>query len=164
MKRLLPLLLCLFLLIGCIKSTGNEYSNAAFTAILPDTFEPLENVSIVCFAPHGNPLLSSSITYASTELNWYFDRFTEAEYAEELSALTGYESLVLESVEPCKVDGCDARRIACKVVIEQGTHDLIVYAISADRLHIFTLLNREGDSFVAPFDAMMKTLGFTEES
>ena len=42
--------------------------------------------------------------------------------------------------------------------IDQGTHDLILYAISADQTYFFTLLNRDSDSFIDAFDAMMQSL------
>lgn len=164
MKRLLPFLLCLLLLFGCSGVPENAYHNANFTAELPESFEPVSDAPIVCFAPYGNALLSSSITFSSTELNWYFDRFTEEEYAEALQTMTGYDSLTVERVESCKVDGCDARRIACKVSIDQGVHDLIVYAVSADQIFFFTLLNRDTDHYVEAFDEMMRSLRFTEES
>ena len=162
MKRFLPLILCLLLLIGCAGPSKNAYRNARFSADLPDTFEPVSDVPIICFAPYGEALLSSSITFSSTELNWYFDDFTEQEYAEALTQLSGYDSLTLVSVEACRVDGYDARRIACKVSIDQGVHDLIVYAVSADQIYFFTLLNRDSDHFIEDFDAMMRSIRFTE--
>ncbi len=162
MKRLLPFLLCLFMLVGCSGAAANAYQNAYFAAELPDTFEPVDNMPIICFAPYGNPLLSSSITFSSTELNWYFDRFTTDEYREALQSTSGYESLTVGSVEVCKVDGCDARRIACKVAIDQGEHDLIIYAISAKQMYFFTLLNRDSDDYIHAFDAMMRSIRFTE--
>ena len=164
MKRFLPLVLCVLLLLGCKGASKNAYSNAYFTADLPDAFEPVDNVPILCFAPHGDPLLSSSITFSSTELNWYFDDFTEAEYATALQTMTGYASLTAESVESVRVDGCSARRIACKVAIDQGTHDLIVYAVSSDQIYLFTLLNRDTDDYVGAFDEMMRSIRFTEAS
>ena len=162
MKRILSLLLCLLLLLGCNGAIGTAYRNAAFTASLPAPFEPVDNVSIVCFAPYGNPLLSSSITFYTTELNWYFDTFSEDEYTEAVQTLCGYESLSVDQVETCRIDGFDARRIACTVQIDQGTHNLILYAVNADRTYFFTLLNRDCDDYVASFDEMMKTVHFTE--
>ncbi len=162
MKRFFPLLLCILLLFGCkAPSNENVYRHTLFTVSLPDTFEPVDTESLICFAPHGDPLLSSSITYYTTELNPYFDDFSESEYENALKAECGYESLSLVSVESRKIDGCAAKRIACKVQIDQGMHDLIVYAINGDRTYFFTLLNREGDSFVDAFDSMMNTLRFT---
>ena len=157
MKRFLILLLCLFLLSGCKAETDSAYQNASFSVVLPDNFRPAENTSVVCFAPYGDPLLSSSITFYTTELNWYFDSFTADEYADALTSLCGYDSLAVEAVTACRIDGYDARRIACKVQIDQGTHDLIIYAISADRCCFMILLNREGDSYVNDFDTMMNS-------
>ena len=165
MKRLLPLLLCLLTAFGCAKSAGsNLYKNGFFTASLPDTFEPVRNSAIVCFAPNGDPLLSSSITFYSTELNWYFEDFTESEYRDALRTMTGYEELTLNSVDSVLVDGFHARRIACKVRIDQGIHDLIIYAVSADQTYFFTLLNRDADNYISAFDQMMKTVQFTKAS
>ena len=129
---------------------------------MPEQFEQVENTSVTCFAPYGDPLLSSSITVSTTELNWYFDSFTKSEYEEALKTFCGYEMLTVDRFEDTRVDGCDARRIACKVSIDQGTHDLIIYAVNADRTYIFTLLNRDGDNYISAFDTMMSTLRFTE--
>ena len=163
MKRLIPVLLCLLLLFGCTGVAKGAYRNSYFSAALPEPFEPVENTSVICFAPYGDPLLSSSISFYATEANWYFDSFTEAEYADSLSSLCGYESLSLVGLRSCRVDGFDAKRIACKVQIEQGTHDLILYAVNADRTYFLTLLNREGDSYIDAFDAMMDSLHFAEK-
>lgn len=157
MKRLLVLLLCLFLFVGCKTSNNEAYQNASFSVVLPDNFRPVENTSVVCFAPYGDPLLSSSVTFYATELNWYFDSFTVEEYADALSSLCGYDSLSVEDIAVCRTDGHDARRIACRVQIDQGTHDLIIYAINADRCYFMILLNREGDSYIGDFDAMMNS-------
>ena len=149
------------LLFGCSGAPQHHYRNTAFTAALPERFEPVENAPVLCFAPFGDPLHASSITVSSTELNWYFDSFTDAEYEAALKEQCGYESLTLNEVRSCRVDGSKARRIDCNVTLDQGTHDLIVYAVSADRIYFFTLLNREGDPYVEPFDAMMKTIQIT---
>lgn len=162
MKRLMPFLLCLFLLIGCAVSAQNTYHHPAFTASLPASFEPVDTASIVCFAPHGNPQLSSSITFYATEQNWYFDSFSVEEYEDALQTICGYESLSVDQIKPCRVDGFEARRISCKVLLEQGTHDLILYAVNAGQTYFFTLLNRESDDYIAAFDAMMSTIQFTE--
>lgn len=162
MKRILPLLLCLLMLLGCGSSTQTVYEHPVFTASLPEPFEPVSGVQMICFAPYGDPLLSSSITFSATELNWYFDRFTDGEYESALKELCGYDSLTLLEKTPCKVDGYDAYRVACKVDLEQGTHDLILYAIAADRTYFFTLLNREGDAYIGAFDAMMQSVRFKE--
>ena len=162
MKRILSLLLCLILVTGCTGAAQNIYKHSAFTVVVPDPFEPVSGMAMVCFAPYGDPLLSSSITYYSTELNWYFDDFTEKEYADALQTLCGYESMTVERIETVRVDGHDARRIACRVFIDQGTHDLIIYAVNADRTYIFTLLNREEDDYVTVFDSMMSTVHLTE--
>lgn len=162
MKRLFPVLLALVLLFGCSGSAQNSYRHSAFSASLPEPFEPVENTSVVCFSPYGDPLLSSSITYNATELNWYFDSFTKDEYEQALKTLCGYESLSVTQIETKRVDGYDARRIACKVQIDQGMHDLILYAVNADRTYFFTLLNREGDDYIAAFDDMMSTISLTE--
>lgn len=162
MKRLFPCLLCLLMLFGCVKTAQNAYRGDFFTASLPEPFEPVGDASVICFAPYGDPLLSSSITVSSTELNWYFDSFTKEEYEEALDAFCGYETLTLDKFENTRVDGYDARRIVCQVSIDQGTHDLIIYAVSADRTYLFTLLNREGDDYVSAFDTMMSTVHITE--
>jgi hypothetical protein len=162
MKRLLPLLLSLILLICCTPSAQNVFENEAFSVSVPEPFEQVCNVPITCFAPYGDPLLSSSITYSATELNWYFDKFTDSEYDACLKELCGYEELKLISVDHCRIDGYDAKRIACKVKIDQGIHDLVVYAINADRTCFFTLLNRENDSYNEAFDAMMQTVRLKE--
>ena len=162
MKRLLPLLLCALLLLGCSAAVQNAYHCAAFTASLPEPFEPVRSSSVICFAPYGDPLLSSSITYSATELNWYYDTFTKEEYAQELKSLCGYESLTVEQINETRVDGYHARRIACKVQIDQGSHDLIIYAVNADRTCFFTLLNREGDDYMAAFDTMIYSIDLKE--
>lgn len=164
MKRALPFLLCVFLLFGCsAKPSGNIYQHSLFTVSLPETFEPVKTDSMICFAPYGDPLLSSSITYYTTELNPYFDDFTDKEYEETLQKSCGYESLSLVSVESRSIDGYAGKRIACKVQIDQGTHDLIVYAVNGDRTYFFTLLNREGDAYIDAFDTMMKTVQFVKQ-
>lgn len=161
MKRAAVLLLILLLLSGCASKGENTYSDACFSATLPDGFTRVTNTSILCFAPHGNPMRASSITFNATELNWYFDAFTADEYEAALKEQCGYESLTLIDVKDCRVDGNKAKRIACRVELDQGQHDLIVYAVSADRIYFFTLLNREGDPYTEPFDAMMNSLRFT---
>jgi len=162
MKRILPVLICVLLLVGCVSASDSLYRHPAFTVSLPEPFEPVGQSGVVCFAPYGDPLLSSSVTFSVTELNWYFDSFTEEEYEESLRTLCGYETLSVVSLDKCSVDGNAAHRIACKVQIDQGIHDLIVYAIQADRTYIFTLLNREGDPYISAFDSMMSTLHLTE--
>lgn len=162
MKRILPLLLCFLLLIGCTPASENRYVNESFSLDLPTPFEPVSNPSVICFAPYGDALLSSSVTVYATELNWYFDRFCEDDYAEALKTLCGYDDLTLVGIESRKIDGCNARRISCKVQIDQGEHDLILYAIEAERCYFFTLLNREGDSYIDSFDSMMQTVRFRE--
>ena len=164
MKRLLLCLLCLLLLSGCAQSIKNTFQGDTFSASIPKPFEPVADSSVVCFAPYGDPLLSSLITVSATELNWYFDSFTEEEYAESLNTSCGYETLTVVRFENARVGGYDARRIACKVSIDQGTHDLIIYAVSADRTYFFTLLNREEDDYVSDFDVMMSTVRFTEDA
>ena len=161
MRRTFLLLMAVLLLCGCASKGGNEYRDAYFCATLPDGFERVANDSIVCFAPHGNPAHESSITFYATELNWYFDSFTPEEYETALKELCGFDSLTLSEVCPCRIDGNNARRIACTVELDQGVHDLILYAVSADRIYFFTLLNREGDPYVEQFDEMMKTIRIT---
>ncbi len=158
MKRALVLLLAALLVFGCGVPASNRYVSDVFEADLPDSFERVPNADILCFAPYGDALRASSITVYTTELNWYFDSFDAAEYETALMELCGYESLTLNDVQSCRVDGNPAKRIACKVEIDQGTHDLILYAVSAERTYFFTLLNRDSDSFVAPFDQMMQSL------
>ena len=63
MKRAAVLLLILLLLSGCASAGGNTYSDACFSATLPDGFTRVTNASILCFAPHGNPMRASSITW-----------------------------------------------------------------------------------------------------
>lgn len=162
MRRILPLLLCLLLLFGCSETKRNICRNSSFSAELPEHFETVPNSPILCFAPYGDPLHSSSITVAVTELNWYFDDFSNDDYSEALSELCGYESITVKSAEVCRVDGHNARRIVCSVLIDQGEHDLVLYAISADRTYFFTLLNRQGDDYIDAFETMMKTIRFTE--
>lgn len=163
MKRLLPFLLCLVLLFGCLSASQNVYRHPDFMASLPESFAPVESASFVCFAPHGNPTFSSSITFSATEQNWYFDSFSKAEYEDALQTLCGYESLSVEQIDSCRVDGYDARRITCQVLLEQGMHTLVIYAVNAEQTYFFTLLNRESDDYIGAFDAMMSTLQFTEE-
>lgn len=158
MKRLLPLLLALLIVLGCAGVDGGRYSQPLFEATLPDGFEPVRDANILCFAPHGDPLHGSSITFYTTELNWYFDRFTDEDYADLIAAETGYENVTTLSVRDCRVDGYDAKRIAYQVTIDRETHDLIVYAVSADRIFFFTLLNQASDPYVPAFDEMMQTL------
>lgn len=160
MKRFLPLLLCLLFAFGCGATANHNFESNAFSAVIPEPFERVESAGILCFAPEGDPLLSSSITVYTTELNWYFDSFSEEEYADALSQLTGYDSLSVSEVRSCKVDGSDARRIACTAAIDQGIHDLILYVVSADEIYVFTLLNRDSDNYIASFDDMMKSVRF----
>ena len=164
MKRLFPILICLLLLFACKpQPQGNVYHHSLFTASLPEHFEQVNDLPVLCFAPYGDPLHSSSITYYATELNPYFDDFSKEEYEQALRELCGYESLTLETVESCRVDGFSAKRIACKVAIDQGTHDLIVYAVNSYGTYFFTLLNRDGDSYIDAFDEMMKNIQFTRQ-
>ena len=156
-KRFLPCLLLIVLVLGCASAGGQRYQGALFDANLPEGFAPVANAQVLCFAPHGDPVLSSSITCYTTESNWYFDRFTDDDYAQALCD-AGYEIVAIEDVKPCKVDGFDARRISCQIEIDQITHTLIVYAVSADRTYFFTLLNQNGDDYVQPFDEMMQTV------
>ncbi len=158
MKRTLAFLLCCLVLFGCSSAAESLYRHSSFSANLPAPFEPVKNAKITCFAPYGDPFLSSSITFYSTELNWYFENFTEQEYQDALAELTGYESVMLNKIESIRVDGYAARRITCTVTIDQGEHDLIIYAIDADKIYFFTLLNREGDAYIDAFDSMMKTI------
>lgn len=158
MKRILPILLIIVFFIGCSSAADTLYRHPSFTAELPAPFEPVKNANITCFAPYGDPLLSSSITFYTTELNWYFDDFTEQEYRDALTALTRYETVTLNKFESVHVDGYPAKRISCNVTIDQGVHDLVIYAINADRIYFFTLLNREGDGYIGAFDNMMKTI------
>ena len=162
MKRLLSLFFCLLLLFGCSGEPKNVFRNSDFTAVLPEPFAPVDSVSMVCFAPYGDPLLSSSITYYVTEQNWYFDSFTKDDYEDALKALCQYESLTVADAHTCRVDGFKAYRISGKVLLEQGTHDLILYAVNGGKTYFFTLLNREGDDYIGAFDAMMSSLRFTE--
>lgn len=156
-KRLLPLFLILILLCGCAGSGDRTYSGTWFDAELPDGFREVRGSQVLCFAPNADPLRSSSITCYATESNWYFDRFTEADYEQALRD-AGYEIISFGQVQALKIDRCEARRIDCQVEIDQGRHDLIVYAVSADRTYFFTLLNRDSDSYVQPFDDMMQTV------
>ena len=159
MKRLLlPLLLAALLLFGCAGVSAERYEHPLFEATLPIGFEPVRDANMLCFAPHGDPLHGSSITFYTTELNWYFDRFTDADYADRIAAETGYEHIVADSVRDCKVDGYDAKRIAYRVTVDQTEMDLIVYAVSADRICFFTLLNAGTDAYIPAFDEMMQTL------
>ena len=162
MRRLFPVLLAIILLCGCGSTGPNRYENSLFSVSLPDGFEPIDDVPILCFAPYGDPLLSSSVTVITTELNWYFDDFSEDEYVRAIQSISGFEAIDVKQIDLLKVDGYPARRIACSVQIDQGTHDLILYAISADRTYFFTLLNRHGDDYVASFDSMIQTIRFTE--
>ena len=162
MKRLFILFLIVLLLLGCHPVPQNRFVCASFEADLPAHFQQVPNASILCFAPYGDPLLSSSITFYATELNWYFDTLTEQEYEESLRHLSGYESLTLTELRHLKIDGYDAQRISCKVSIEQGEHDLIVYAIQADQAYFFTLLNRDSDSYTEDFDRMMCSIDLKE--
>lgn len=162
MKRLIALFCILILFLGCASSSGNRFVCTAFEADLPQGFRPVANANILCFAPLGDPLYSSSITYYTTELNWYFDSFTEQEYETALRDLCGYETLVLKEMRKTSVDGNDAMRLACKVAVDQGEHDLIIYAVQTDQTCFFTLLNRDTDSYVEPFDEMMKTIDLKE--
>ena len=157
MKRFLIIVCALVLLCSC-RAASNRFSSSVFDADLPETFRQVSDADILCFAPYGDPLRSSSITFYSTELNWYFDTWTESEYASALGELCGYDALSVNGLQSCRVDGYDARRIACKVLLDQSEHDLIIYAIHADHTYFFTLLNRESDSYIEPFDAMMKTI------
>ena len=163
MKRILSLFLVLLFYLGCANATSNNFSNELFSAEIPEPFERVESAGILCFAPYGDALHASSIVVYTTELNWYFNEFTDSEYQAVLSDLTGFDSISVTDVRRCKIDGYDARRIACSVQIEQGSHDLILYAVSADRIYFFSLINRDTDNYVEPFDTMMKSVSFTGE-
>ena len=162
MKRLILFVLILLLLIGCAESGTNTFRHSRFEAELPDGFERVQGAGILCFAPHGDPQLSSSITFYTTELNWYFDRFTEEDYQTALAEQCGYDELTVLNVQDIKVDGHQAKRIACSVRFDQGIHDLIVYAVNTNQICFFTLLNLESDQYVDDFDAMMKTIRLKE--
>lgn len=164
MKRILLLLLCILIVFGCApKEQSNVYHHALFTVSLPEHFEAVKNAPILCFAPYGDPLLSSSITVYTTELNPYFDEFSDAEYESALKELCGYEELKLKHTDVCRIDGYRAVRLSCSVQIEQGTHQLIIYAVNADCTYFFSLLNREGDPYIDAFDTMMNSLQFTKK-
>ena len=156
-KRILPLLLLILILTGCAAHASAEYHGALFDATLPDGFRPVDNSNILCFAPYGDPVHSSSITFYTTESNWYFDRFTADDYKQALKD-AGYEIISLDDVKSCRIEGFDAHRISCQIEIDQSTHTLIVYTVSADRTYFFTLLNRNGDAYVQKFDDMMRTI------
>ena len=158
MKRRLITILISLLMIGCAASSREFFQGSKFSAKLPEGFEPVNQCELLCFAPYGDPLLSSTITFYTTELNWYFDRFTESDYQKALSEQCGYEDLVVESVLDCKVDGCQAKRIECSVKLDQGAQTLVVYAVNTDQIYIFTLLNRDTDEYVDAFDNMMETI------
>lgn len=158
MKRVILVLCAVLMLFGCTKNASNRYTSSVFDAVLPESFERVATADIICFAPYGDPLLSSSITFYTTELNWYFDTFTAEEYEQAMQTLCGYEALTLSEIQDCRVDGFDAKRIACKVQIDQGMHDLILYAVHADHTYFFTLLNRETDSYIDAFDEMIRTI------
>lgn len=163
MRKAFALLLCLLLLIGCASAEQGRYQGRSYSFSVPEPFEHVEQAGIVCFAPYGDPLRSSSITIYTTELNWYFDTFTQSEYSEALSSLTGYESITVHEITDCSVGGYAAKRVACSVRIDQGEHELILYVVNADKTYVFTLLNRDGDGYVEPFDGMIKTVSFTGE-
>ena len=155
-KQFLPLLLVLCLLIACAPK-GNVYHGTLFDATMPDGFAPVENAGMLCFAPNGDPLLNSSITFYTTEPNWYFDRFTDEDYQNALID-AGYPIVSFDGVTACRIDSYEARRIECRVQIDQGEQMLVVYAVSSYKTYFFTLLNRDGDRYIEPFDAMMKTV------
>ncbi len=158
MQQLFAFLLCIAPLTGCAATAADRYVCGLFEADLPESFEPVPGTPILCFAPMGDPVRSSSVTCYTTERNWYFDSFTQEEYETALRSLTGYETLSVNDIASCRVDGCNAKRIACSVGIDQGTHDLILYAIESDQTYIFTLLNRDTDSYIDAFDDMMRSL------
>ncbi len=162
MKRFIVLLIILCLSVACIATRENRYTSNVFDADLPEHFTRVANTDIVCFAPYGNPLHSSSITYYETELNWYFDSFTSSEYENALRELCGFETLTFVDLQTCRVDSYDARRISCSVEIDQGIHSLIIYAIQGQKTYFFTLLNRDSDSYIDAFDEMMKTIDLKE--
>lgn len=158
MKRIVVLFITILLISGCATISRNAYQNEFFSVELIDGFEPVSDTGILCFAPHGDPLLSSSISFYRTELNWYFDRFDQQDYQTALCELCGYETVDVVNMESCRINGYDARRIACKVSVEQGVHDLIIYVINAKETYIFTLLNRDSDTYIESFDTMMKSI------
>lgn len=160
MKRILTLLLCFILLLGCNSAGKTRSEYPSFFVSVPEPFEEVRNASVLCFAPYGDPLLSSSITVASTERNWYFDQFMDTDYESFLKAFCGYEDLKLKSVADCTLDGYSAKKAVCDVTIDQGIHTLIIYAINADKTYFFILLNRENDPYIESFDTMMESVRF----
>lgn len=163
MKRICILLLivCLaFGSFGCHKQPKGEtvYAHERFSAALPDGFVRCENANMVAFAPGGDPVRNSMITFYATDLNWYFDSYGEDEYAAALAQYAGFDTYELVSVTPCTVNGYNAQRVECSVYLDQGTHTLVLYALEADMLYLFTLLNRDTDDYVDDFDAMMSTI------
>lgn len=158
MKRIIILFITILFLTGCASTGRNAYQNEFFSAEMIDGFEQVSDTGILCFAPHADPLLSSSVSFYRTELNWYFDRFDQQDYQEALSTLCGYESIDVVDMQTCRIGGYDARRIACKACIDQGVQDLIIYVIQANETYIFTLLNRDTDTYVEAFDTMMKSI------
>ena len=165
MKRILSLLLGLILLVsvGCVVPSGETvYEHPRFTATLPDSFKRVQDANIVAFAPLGDPVFSSSITFYTTELNWYFDSFSVEEYANLITEYTDYQNASFVSKTDLKIDGYHAHRAEYSVQVDQGRHQLILYAIQADMLYFFVLLNLDTDSYVKPFDQMMETIQIHE--
>lgn len=161
--RVLILLVLSLVLLGCSQITdANLYEHPRFSASLPDGFKRIENANIVAFAPLGDPVLSSSITFYTTELNWYFDSFSDEEYANLIDSYTGYRDAAFVSKTDLRVDGHKAHRAEYTVKVDQGTHELILYAIEADMLYFFVLLNLDTDSYIEAFDQMMNTIEIHE--
>lgn len=163
MKRAVTLLLACFLLFGAgCQISDALYEHPIFACQLPDGFAPVPNANMVCFAPNGDPVNSSNITFYCTELNWYFDEFTDEEYENFLVEYSSYEDVRLVSRESVRIDGHKAHRVEYLVAIDGTPHSLVFYAVSSDMLLFFTLLNVGDDAYVQPFDEMMETIEIYE--
>lgn len=155
-------LACMLLLAFGCEMRSPSYRHPNFSCQLPDGFQSVSNANMVCFAPNGDPVNSSNITFYCTELNWYFDEFSDEEYENLLRAYGSYEDVQFVSKESVRVDGHKAHRVEYRVSINGGLHSLVFYAVSSDMLLFFTLLNIGEDSYVQSFDKMMETIEIYE--
>ena len=152
-------LLLALLLAGCGSSLGGTaYSHARFSITLPEGWERTDDTNVLCFAPNGNPVRSSQLTVSLTQKNYYFSKLTAEEYATGILQNSQYEDLSLVSFEKTCVNGFDAHRVAFKVTLEQGEHDLILYAVDSYSCYFFSFLCREEDDLVSTVDAMMDSV------
>lgn len=157
MKRLLPIILCALMLLGCA-AMNNPAEHERFTIDLPEGWERVDNSGVVCYAKGGNPVRSSNITFYATDKNYYFDKFTLEDYAAHVNTYSQYEQISAVEMKEVKVDGWNAHRVVYSAVVDQADVTIVMYAIDADMTYMFTLLQMNGEAYTDAFDEAMKTI------